>query len=1237
MLKVYSLKLFLIFAIFPMLCRAQCTPQLLPDSAQYVTDGYVRSMVQRGNSLYMGGNFKYFGRPTGSFIGITSANSLINQASWPKINGIVYCAVDDGTGGWIVGGNFTRAGDSARRNLVQINSSGNVTSWNPAPDSTVFCLDINGGNLYFGGLFGKVGTPGVTRNRAASVSLSTGALSSWNPNVSDVIYTLDVSGSTVYMGGAFTNVGGFSRNRLAAVDFTTGSVIGWNPSADGKVNSLFVKGSKVYVAGAFNTIGSTTRNRLAAVDITTGLATSWNPNVGGGEVKSMAISANLLYVGGSFTTVGGLSRTKIAAVDTNTGVPTSWAPVMGGRVNAVVTDGTTVYAGGDFNTVGPTPVWQFARLSASTGALVGNILPMPDGTSQLQIHTLVRNGSNIYLGGKMYSAGGVRKNNFLVVDLVTDTVVPYNLNTDGAIYSFVFNGSNIILGGDFYNVNGVSRHCLAAVDATGTVLSWNPLAISGIAMTKVAALAIDGSRIYIGGTFTFLGHRHLVRADLTSGAIDPWAPDYNYTVNSLLINSGKLFVGRSYGASSTLSYLMSYNASTDALLYNLPLNSDVQCFHPVSGSVFAGGDFYTLSSASQRYVLKMNASTAATVSWSAPIGSPPALTTIKSMTSAGGNLFIGGTLNTIGGVAHRGIAMLDIATASTSSWDPQLQGGVTSMLCTNNQLWVGGAFNEVGGGRLLTNFAKFRLSSATVSVSVSSVGGDTACAGTSKTFTATPSGPVLSYQWRVNGVNVGAGASSYVYTPANGDTISCKVTIPACTGVDSAISNTRTMTVLPNIAILTSVTKSDDTICAGDTVTYVAHGISGLHYQWKKNTVSVGTDDSTYRYPPATGDSVYCIVTAPSGGCYIANPVTSIKMRVIALPDTIPVITITGDTVMCAGSSTLLSSSSTVATGTIKWLVNGTMPPGATSSTYTYTPLDGDIVKCVLTTPLTGCYSAPNDTSNFVTMDVAPNVVPVTTISADATTVCNGGSIVATQSSTITGGTYQWQVNGVAAGTAAGFTYTPVDGDLLRCIVTAPAGACYTQPDDTSNTLLFTVTPLTMPSISLSGPSGSIEAGGSVTITATVADAGAAHQIKWFNNGILFATTTVDDVSYTKSGVSIDTITARVTSLSSGCYDTAMAAAVYVSGTTSVGDIATGSTLKLYPNPFVTRVLVAGVSEGSKIRVFDILGREIHNSVRSKGSEMEVEVNTDIPGFYVFRVYDLDGNVLGAFPMLKQM
>ena len=64
-------------------------------------------------------------------------------------------------------------------------------------------------------------------------------------------------------------------------------------------------------------------------------------------------------------------------------------------------------------------------------------------------------------------------------------------------------------------------------------------------------------------------------------------------------------------------------------------------------------------------------------------------------------------------------------------------------------------------------------------------------AGTPVTFTATPvnGGATQSYQWKVNGTNVGAHNSTYSYTPVNGDVVTCVMT----TG-DGCIANSNAVT-----------------------------------------------------------------------------------------------------------------------------------------------------------------------------------------------------------------------------------------------------------------------------------------------------------------------------------------------------------------------------------------------------------------------------------------------------------
>ena len=94
---------------------------------------------------------------------------------------------------------------------------------------------------------------------------------------------------------------------------------------------------------------------------------------------------------------------------------------------------------------------------------------------------------------------------------------------------------------------------------------------------------------------------------------------------------------------------------------------------------------------------------------------------------------------------------------------------------------------------------------------------------------------------------------------------------------------------------------------------------------------------------------------------------------------------------------------------------------------------------------------------------------------------------------------------------------------------------------------------LTVPTISLSGVV-SAAVGSTVTVTATVTNAGSSYIIHWMNHGIEFTTTTVPSVTYTKAA-GIDTITARVVSTATyGCYDST------TSGKHIVSDAAEGLT-----------------------------------------------------------------------------
>jgi hypothetical protein len=154
-----------------------------------------------------------------------------------------------------------------------------------------------------------------------------------------------------------------------------------------------------------------------------------------------------------------------------------------------------------------------------------------------------------------------------------------------------------------------------------------------------------------------------------------------------------------------------------------------------------------------------------------------------------------------------------------------------------------------------------------------------ACQGASVTFTANGinGGTTPSYQWIVNGANVGTNNYQYSYTPANNDTIKCIVTSSLTCNDGPATSALHIITVNPNVTATLAITADSTTIHAGSQVTFTAtatHAGSAPVYEWKVNNQGAGTNNATFAYNPLNNDAVYCKLTS-NESCVSNSPVTS--------------------------------------------------------------------------------------------------------------------------------------------------------------------------------------------------------------------------------------------------------------------------------------------------------------------------------------------------------------------------
>ena len=338
------------------------------------------------------------------------------------------------------------------------------------------------------------------------------------------------------------------------------------------------------------------------------------------------------------------------------------------------------------------------------------------------------------------------------------------------------------------------------------------------------------------------------------------------------------------------------------------------------------------------------------------------------------------------------------------------------------------------------------------------------------TFT-NPQGLPITITYNINGgtsasINVSANNTATMAAPTTiaGTYIYNLVSVayqssPACS---TAITGSATVTVNPSLPASVSIAASANPVCEGTAVTFTATPTNGgttPAYQWKVNGVNAGTNSSTHSYTPANNDIVTVILTS-NATCATGSPATSNAVTMTVNPNLPVSVTIAASAnSVCAGTSVTFTATPVNGgtTPAYQWKVNG-VNAGTNSSTYSYTPVNNDVVTVLLTSD-SPCAAGSPATSNAVAMTVNPNLPVSVTIAASANPVCAGTSVTFTATPTNGGTTpaYQWKVNGVNAGiNSSTYTYTPASSDVVTVVLTSNS-TCATGNPATSNAV--TVSP----------------------------------------------------------------------------------------------------------------------------------------------------------------------------------
>ncbi len=235
--------------------------------------------------------------------------------------------------------------------------------------------------------------------------------------------------------------------------------------------------------------------------------------------------------------------------------------------------------------------------------------------------SVVDGAGNLYIGGSFTIVGDAVANNIAKWNGCAWTALGSGMGGSyPAVWALAVSGSNVYAGGSFTNAGGVAATNVARWDGSAWSALGSGLGVgTGSYLPVVSALAVSGSDLYAGGSFT------------TAGAI-------------------------------AATNIAKWDGSAWSVL-GPGMNDSVLALAVLGTDLYAGGYFTTAGGVSANYVAKWSGS-----AWSAlglMMGGgtwPPG---VKALAISGSDLYAGGSFMTLGGVTATNIAKWD-----GSFWSP---------------------------------------------------------------------------------------------------------------------------------------------------------------------------------------------------------------------------------------------------------------------------------------------------------------------------------------------------------------------------------------------------------------------------------------------------------------------------------------------------------------------------------------------------------------------------------------
>ncbi|MBN2676930.1 MAG: hypothetical protein JXR32_02575, partial [Anaerolineaceae bacterium] len=358
---------------------------------------------------------------------------------------------------------------------------------------------------------------------------------------------------------------------------------------------------------------------------------------------------------------------------------------VSGSVLSIVKSGTDYYVGGSFTDAGGIEDADYlARWDGNAWHAVGT------GISAA-VNVIVVDGTKIYVGGNF---DNINSNNNMSRIAYWDTLTGnWNVMDGGlndSVMDMVLVDGDLYVGGSFTDATGDGT-ANRIVRWNGDTSSWE--SIGGDLDNTVQGLAAYDGQLFVGGNFldNGSGYGHRVRKYTISSGV--WSGLYTSLSDLGVIYDMSMCSSTVYAAGVTGVYYFDISLATPEWVGLTSPGATVKVVDCLDGEVYAGGYFTDASSDDNAdYLARYYGS-----SWDA-VGAgfsgvvEALLVESDGITAGGGFYYNNGSSRPLNGIARWSLSRWDKPSGEASFTD-----NVNAVAVVGEEIFVGGDFTEVGG------------------------------------------------------------------------------------------------------------------------------------------------------------------------------------------------------------------------------------------------------------------------------------------------------------------------------------------------------------------------------------------------------------------------------------------------------------------------------------------------------------------------------------------------------------